>query len=56
MVLDPDGERGLGGEEGGGGLKANGVQQEGAEGVPLLAPRGHVSDNVIDKIADAYDC
>jgi hypothetical protein len=41
MVLDSDGESRLGSEEGG--LEADCIQ-EGAKGVALLAPRGHVGD------------
>ena len=41
MVLDPEGESILDNKESR--LEANGVQ-EGAKGVPLLLPRGHMSD------------
>ena len=43
MVLDPEGEVILNGEKST--LKANGVQ-EGAEGVFLLAPSGHVGNEL----------
>ena len=44
MVLDPEGESILNGEKKSR-LKANGVH-EGAEGVPLLAPSGHVGNEL----------
>jgi hypothetical protein len=43
LVLDPEGENILNGEKSR--LKAIGIQ-EGAEGVPLLAPSGHVDNEL----------